>query len=86
MSQETITEEKSAPEPAPTLTLADLTAFKQIIEISNSRGAFKPEELQAVGALYQKLSMFLQMAIASSAQAMADSAETGDKVEDPKGN
>ena len=67
MSQETQSQtstEQSAPAAAPTLTLTDLSALQKIIEITNSRGAFKPEELQAVGAIYQKLTMFLLAATA----------------------
>lgn len=42
------------------LTLQDLILVSQIIQLSNSRGAFRAEELQAVGTLYNKLLAFLE--------------------------
>ena len=45
---------------APSLTLQDLVLVAQIIQLTSQRGAFKAEELEAVGALYNKLITFLQ--------------------------
>ena len=44
---------------APSLTLQDLILVAQIIQLTSSRGAFKAEELQNVGVLYNKLIAFL---------------------------
>jgi hypothetical protein len=54
--------ETSAPEQtaAPSLTLQDLITVAQIIQLSSQRGAFRAEELQGVGSLYNKLIAFLQ--------------------------
>ena len=41
------------------LTIADLQTMKVIIDIASSRGAFKPNEMTAVGQTYTKLSAFL---------------------------
>jgi len=41
------------------LTIADLSTMKVIIDIASSRGAFKPNEMTAVGQTYTKLSAFL---------------------------
>jgi hypothetical protein len=41
------------------LTINDLTAMKSIIDIASSRGAFKPNEMMAVGQTYSKLETFL---------------------------
>ena len=41
------------------LTINDLNAMKVIIDIASSRGAFKPNEMVAVGQTYNKLSTFL---------------------------
>jgi hypothetical protein len=41
------------------LTINDLNAMKSIIDIASSRGAFKPNEMMAVGQTYTKLSAFL---------------------------
>ena len=41
------------------LTINDLNAMRTIIDIASSRGAFKPNEMVAVGQTYTKLSAFL---------------------------
>lgn len=45
---------------APSLTLQDLILVAQVIQLTSQRGAFKAEEMQNVGALYNKLIAFLQ--------------------------
>jgi len=45
---------------APGLTLQDLVLVAQIIQLTSQRGAFKAEELEQVGGLYNKLIAFLQ--------------------------
>ena len=47
-------------QPAPSLTLQDLILVAQIIQLTSQRGAFKAEELESVGGLYNKLIAFLQ--------------------------
>jgi hypothetical protein len=42
------------------LTINDLNAMKVIIDIASSRGAFKPNEMVAVGQTYTKLTTFLE--------------------------
>jgi len=44
----------------PGLTLQDLITVAQIIQLTNQRGAFRAEELQSVGTLYNKLIAFLE--------------------------
>ena len=55
--------QKSAPQSAneqPTeLTISDLNALKQIIDVASQRGAFKPNEMVTVGSTYTKLETFL---------------------------
>ena len=59
-SQETQSAE--TPEQNPNdLTINDLNALKTIIDIASSRGAFKPNEMVAVGQTYTKLSNFLEV-------------------------
>ena len=57
---------QSAPAPeqqeSADLTVNDLNALKTIIDIASSRGAFKPNEMVAVGQTYQKLFSFLETA------------------------
>jgi hypothetical protein len=51
---------EQAQQPAPSLTLQDLVLVAQIIQLTSQRGTFKAEELEPVGALYNKLIAFLQ--------------------------
>ena len=54
------TQEPQAQEQAPAeLTVQDLQAIKQIIDVASERGAFKPNEMMVVGQTYAKLEMFL---------------------------
>tara|TARA_B100000424_G_C22862252_1_gene459454 strand:- start:509 stop:739 length:231 start_codon:yes stop_codon:yes gene_type:complete len=41
------------------LTVNDLNALKQIIDVASSRGAFKPNEMTVIGNTYTKLETFL---------------------------
>lgn len=50
----------TAQEPTPGLTLQDLVLVAQIVQLCSTRGAFRAEELQTVGALYNKLVTFLE--------------------------
>lgn len=45
---------------APDLNISDLNAVKSIIDIATTRGAFKANELEAVGKTYNKLTLFLE--------------------------
>jgi hypothetical protein len=51
---------KQPEQSAPSLTLQDLITVAQIIQLSSQRGAFRAEELQGIGGLYNKLIAFLQ--------------------------
>jgi len=42
------------------LTINDLAAMKNIIDLSSQRGTFKPNEMVAVGTIYNKLTNFLE--------------------------
>jgi hypothetical protein len=62
------------PAPAAELTVQDLSAIKQIIDVASTRGAFRASEMAVVGNTYNKLESFLS---AVSAQQ--------EPKEDPKG-
>ena len=49
------------------LTIADLASIHSVIEAASQRGAFRANELSQVGAVYDKLSAFLQAAQAQVA-------------------
>ena len=42
------------------LTLQDLSTMQQIIDTASSRGAFRGAELATTGALYEKITEFLE--------------------------
>ena len=53
--------QQEAPAPAgPDLNISDLAAIKNIIEVASQRGAFKANELEAVGKTFNKLNTFLE--------------------------
>lgn len=60
--------------PSNDLSVNDLNAMKVIIDIASSRGAFKPNEMVAVGQTYTKLTGFLD---AVAAQQKANPASEG---------
>lgn len=49
-----------APAPGTDLNISDLVALKSIIEIASQRGAFKANELEAVGKTFNRLNNFLE--------------------------
>jgi len=44
----------------PQLTIADLQAVSQVIDLASRRGAFQANELTQVGTVYNKISQFLE--------------------------
>lgn len=50
------------------LTVQDLTALKNIIDVASQRGAFKPSEMVTVGQTYTKLEQFLAAVAQQQAQ------------------
>jgi len=58
------------------ITVQDLDAIRNIIDLASTRGAFRANELADVGLLYNKLSQFLEAVVA---QAQVEQAS------DPKG-
>lgn len=44
----------------PSLTVNDLTLTLQIIQVATSRGAFKADELSAIGGVYDRIFKFLE--------------------------
>jgi len=57
-----------------TITIADLDVLKNIVDLASARGAFRGAELAEVGAVYNKLSQFLE-AVVAQAKAQADAGE-----------
>lgn len=74
---ETQLENNEAPQ-KPSITLQDLVMVAQLIQICSNRGAFRAEELQEVGGLYNRLISFLEAnnAIARPSNTEGQPAET----------
>jgi|TARA_B110000977_G_scaffold132669_1_gene169019 hypothetical protein len=64
--------DNTAQEAAAELTVTDLTALKQIIDVASSRGAFKPNEMMTVGQTYSKLESFLSAVSAQQPPAQGE--------------
>jgi hypothetical protein len=62
-----------------TITVVDLDLLRNIVELACTRGAFRGAEISQVGAVYDKLSKFLEAVIAQ-AKAQED---TQDEAEEP---
>lgn len=85
------TEQPKAPEAQPAaqpqagapveLTVQDLGVLRSIIDVASQRGAFKANEMEAVGKTYNKLDSFLQQV--QKAEEEAKKAKEG--TEEPKG-
>ena len=56
----TISSTPEAPVERVNLTLQDLQAVVNVIQVCSQRGAFKAEELSGVGALFNKVVAFLE--------------------------
>lgn len=48
------------------ITITDLVAIRDILNIAAERGAFKAEEMLDVGTIYSKLNSFLEAVIAQA--------------------
>ena len=60
------------------ITIADLDTIKNIIDLACTRGAFHGAELTQVGAVYDKLSAFLQAVIEQAKAQEAPTAVAGE--------
>jgi len=67
-----------APAQAPDLNVSDLNAVKSIIDIATQRGAFRANELEAVGKTYNKLNLFLDHVSKTQQQAKDAAQPTGE--------
>ena len=65
------------------LTVQDLTVIRSIIDVASQRGAFKANEMAAVGTTFNKLDGFLKIVEKSQKDATKAPAE-GDKKEAEK--
>ena len=59
------------------ITIADLDTIKNIIDLACARGAFRGAEASQVGAVYDKLTVFLDAVIAQAKEQEANKADAG---------
>ena len=59
----------------PQITIADIATLKQIVEVATSRGAFRAEELSQIGAVYDRVSAWVE---AMTQQEATEDTEQGD--------
>ena len=59
------------------ITVADLDTIKNIIDLACTRGAFRGAEVSQVGAVFDKLTEFLEAVIAQAKAQEAANAEAG---------
>ena len=59
------------------ITIADLDTIKNIIDLACTRGAFRGAEVSQVGAVFDKLTVFLEAVIAQAKAQEASTAEAG---------
>ena len=60
------------------ITIADLDTIKNIIDLACTRGAFRGTEISQVGAVYDKLTAFLEAVIAQAKAQEETNAEAGE--------
>jgi hypothetical protein len=60
-----------------TITISDLDTVKNIINLASTRGAFQGAELSQVGAVYDKLTAFLEAVIEQAKAQEESNAEAG---------
>ena len=54
------------------LTVQDLNALKQIIDVASQRGAFRPNEMTTIGQVYNKLETFLSAVTAQQSNSQGE--------------
>ena len=57
---EQIAEQPTEATASPQLQLADLVVCVQLVQLASTRGAFKAEEFTQIGAVYDRLVVFLR--------------------------
>lgn len=68
-------------QPIQPITVADLDALRSIIDLAATRGAFHGAELSQVGAVFDKLTIFLNSVVAE-AQAKVQSQSDAEPLSD----
>lgn len=67
------------------ITVTDLIAIRNTINLAAERGAYKAEEMLEVGTVYTKLSNFLEAVVAQAAAQEKAAQEQTANAETPQG-
>jgi hypothetical protein len=59
------------------ITIVDLDTIKNVIDLACTRGAFRGTELTEVGAVFDKLTAFLDAVVAQAKAQEANNADAG---------
>jgi uncharacterized protein YggE len=59
------------------ITVADLDTIKNIIDLACTRGAFRGAEVSQVGAVFDKLTVFLEAVVAQAQANELNNADAG---------
>ena len=62
------------------LTVNDLSAIRQVLDLAGKRGAFATKEMAVVGQIYNKLDVFLQAVAATQAQNQETTGEAAEEA------
>ena len=60
------------------ITIADLDTIKNIVDLACTRGAFHGAEVSQVGAVFDKLTAFLEAVVAQAKAQEAKNADAGE--------
>ena len=64
------------------ITVSDLDTLRNIIDLACTRGAFRANEVKAVGELHEKLTTFLEAVVAQAqAQEVANAGQSQGEAE-----
>ena len=78
-NQQPENETQPAPADVPRFSLNDLKSLQEIVKVATERGAFRANELSAIGSVYDRLSGFLAAGEAAS-QPASDEEAAGDET------
>lgn len=83
--QEEVKEQTQVEQPeqqeAVNLSLSDISLSHRVIALAQKRGAFNAEEMSTVGALYDKLSVFLRQQMPETEKGEGETQEQTDTAE-----
>jgi hypothetical protein len=68
------------------ITVKDLDSLRTIVDIATQRGAFRAAELSQIGAVYDKLTIFLDAVLAQAAAASGEDTASAESTVPTQGD